>query len=771
MRARATLRRRWASTVVVTCIVAVVTGTVLALGAGARRTGSAPDRYTQSIGGDVGASLQQRSGPPLTEKIEALPGVEAVSAYTFLFAGFEEDGTHTIPENFITFAGTRPLTSRIVAGRDTDPARPHEFVADKRTVTELHAHIGDHFRFKAYSRSQQGFSGDPKGTSFDDAVLVGVIDSPDKFESNFTVAIFPASLLDEDVGFVATLSLARLAPHVSPQKLREEIDKLPGGKEVSVDAGRVISSDVRNAVDAQSQGIWVMAAVLALAALIALGQLLTRHVRLADHERVPLHAVGFTSRQLTLESLVRAAVPAGCGIVFGAALAVSVSGRFPTGFAREIEPHPGVAPDAVALVVGSGLLLLALLVWVAVAFTIANRARSRAVAGAGLTFTARAPSPAAAIGTRFALTRRDGSSASAIGTIAVLAVIIAALVGTTAFATSLDHLVTDRDRFGQNYTFTVGNNDGSDHSPAELRTALAHNPDIAGMMILSESSVRVRNEKDHTFTVIDLIGVERVKGDLAPRILSGRMPSGPDELALGRITAHTRHLHVGSTPFLSGAKGSGTYRVVGIAVVPGIGGNDGVGVGAVMTGDGMRTLQPQTGSNGAALQLRAGAPRSAATGIAKAFGAAQAGAEEKPGVILNIARIKNIPAVLAVLLATLGLLTMLHALIVAIQQRRRDLAVLRALGADRRWISRTVHWQATVLTAIPLIVGVPLGIVAGATVFRAFVNRIGALPSPVVPTLLVVGIAVAMLVVANLAAVVPAMRARRLSTAELLRDE
>jgi putative ABC transport system permease protein len=96
---------------------------------------------------------------------------------------------------------------------------------------------------------------------------------------------------------------------------------------------------------------------------------------------------------------------------------------------------------------------------------------------------------------------------------------------------------------------------------------------------------------------------------------------------------------------------------------------------------------------------------------------------------------------------------------------------LRAIGADRRWVSRTVHWQATVLTAIPLIVGVPLGILAGSAVFRAFVSRIGALPSPVVPALLIAGIALAMLVVANLAAVVPARRARRISTAELLRDE
>jgi putative ABC transport system permease protein len=772
MRARGTLRRRWVSTVIVACIVALVSGTVLAVVAGARRTGSAPDRYTASVGGDVGANLQQRAGRPNTTQIEALPGVEAVSAQTFLFAGFDNDRAHTIPENLIMFAGTRALSSRVVDGRDADPAHPHEFVADKRTVTALHAHIGDRFRFKSYARSQQGFAGEPKGASFDDAVLVGVIDSPQKFESDYVVALFPTSLLNEDIGFVATVSQARLGKGVTLQKLRTELDTLPGGKSIDIkDAGRVVSAEVRNAVDAQSQGIWIMAAVLAIATLIALGQLLTRHVRLADHERIPLNAVGFTHRQLTLESLIRTSVPAVAGIVIGAGLAALASGRFPTGFTREIEPHTGIAPDAVALGIGGALLLLSLLLWVGVAFTLENRARSRRVATSSATsFVERFPSPTAAIGTRFALTRTDGSTVSAVGTIAVLAIIIAALIGTTAFASSLDDLVTDGARFGHNYSFTLGNG-GADYTPAQLKKAFANEPDVAGLMILSEGTTRVRND-DGTFTVIDLVGMDRVKGDLAPRVLSGHLPMKSDEVALGRLTAAKLGVHVNDPMHLEGTKGRGDYKMVGEVVVPGIGGNDGVGVGALTTGEGMRRLELRNRTNGAALQLRPGATRQTAEAVAKRFDPTQApGQESIPGTILNIARIKRIPIALAVLLAALGLVTMLHALIVSIQQRRRDIAVMRAIGADRRWVSRTVHWQATVLTTIPLLVGVPLGIVAGSTVFRSFVNRIGALPTPVVPVLLVFGIALAMLMIANIAAVVPAVRARRLSTAEQLRNE
>jgi putative ABC transport system permease protein len=788
MRARASLRRGWVSTLVVASIVALVSGAVLAIVAGARRTGSAPDRYTASVGGDFSANLEQRSGTPLTKQIAALPEVKDLSAQTFLFAGFD-DQTRKIPEDLILFAGTRPLASPVIEGHDLDSARPHEFIADKRTAAALHARIGDRFRFMSYSRGQQGFQGEPKGPSFDDAQLVGIIDSPNQFQSDYEVGIFPTSLLDQDIGFVATVSQARLAQGVGLDDLRNKLDTLRGGKSISiVDAGRVVSSDVRSAVDAQSQGIWIMGAVLALATLIALGQLLSRHVRLAEHERVPLGAVGFTQRQLTLECMVRAAVPAVFGVITGAALAIAASGRFPTGYARAIEPHRGIAPDAVALGIGGAFLVFALMLWVGISFAAGNRARSRRVArSSGASLVERVPSTTAAIGTRFALTRTDGSTVSALGTIGVLAIIIAALIGTTAFAVSLDDLVTNRARFGQNYDFTLGSG-GVKYRPAYLRKKLVDEPDVAGLMILSEGSARAKRltstTADAPFTVIDLVGVERVKGDLAPRVLAGALPTTPNEVAFGRQTATQLGATINRSIHLEGPKGrgGGEYKVVGIVVVPGIAGNDGVGKGAVMTGEGMRTLETASETNGAAIQLRAGATPAAAKAIATRFdpktyrvwsgqGPTEPGQESLPGVIGNIARVKRIPVALASLLAALGLVTMLHALVVSIQQRRHDIAVLRAIGADRRWVSRTVHWQATVLSAIPLVVGVPLGIFAGSVVFRSFVNHIGAFPTPVVPILLVLGIALAILVTANIAAIVPAVRARRLSTAELLRDE
>jgi hypothetical protein len=44
------------------------------------------------------------------------------------------------------------------------------------------------------------------------------------------------------------------------------------------------------------------------------------------------------------------------------------------------------------------------------------------------------------------------------------------------------------------------------------------------------------------------------------------------------------------------------------------------------------------------------------------------------------------------------------------RRRRRDLALLKALGFTRRQISATIAWQATSTVAVGLLIGVPVGI-------------------------------------------------------------
>src|SRR5215475_8464115 len=135
MRVWSRIRRHVWSTIAVAGAVAVVV-------AGARRTASAPDRYTASVGGNVDGLIEQRAGAPLTDRIAALPIVQDVAAYTFVFGGLESK-VHTVPDSLVAFAGRRPLTSRVVAGHDLDPREPHQFIADASFTKATGAHVGD----------------------------------------------------------------------------------------------------------------------------------------------------------------------------------------------------------------------------------------------------------------------------------------------------------------------------------------------------------------------------------------------------------------------------------------------------------------------------------------------------------------------------------------------------------------------------------------------------------------------------------------------------
>ncbi len=759
----------WA-TVSVAAAIAIVVSLVLVVVAGARRTATAPDRYTASIGGNVDGLIQQRSGTPLTDRIAALPGVKQVAAYTFVFGGLDSP-QHKVPDTLISFAGTRPLTSHLIAGRDSNPDDPHEFVADRSFTKATGAHVGDRFAFRSISRAQiangQGFGGKPDGAAFT-ATLVGVIESPDEINSDFIVAIFPTALLREDVGFVATQMQVRLRSGVSASDLRRELDTLHNRSVLSLGPGVVVAGDVRNAVSAQATGLWVLAAVLAVGALVALGQLLTRHVQRPDYERTALLSIGYTRRQREIESLVVAAVPALAGLAFGIALAVIPSSAFPTGFARVLEPHNGTSIDLIALAGSATLLVLGVLVWVGLAVAHEEQAFTRPDASRRARGRlSRVPATAAAIGARFALTRGDRRR-PAYGTIASLAAIIAIVAGAATFAVSLDRLVADRARFGQNYTLALGD-DGSDHSPAQLRHTIGSAPDVAAMMILSEGSARVVGSTAD----LGLVRFERVKGDLAPRVLAGQLPGSPGEIMLGRLSADSLGRDIGDELRLRGANGTGVYRVVGIGIVPGVGGIDGIGQGGVVTPAGFARLDKASDTNLAAVTTHAGLTAGTVRRLAGRIGSepVQGAGEDVPPAIANVRRVRGVPTALAGLTAVLALMTLLHALYVSTRSRRVDVAIMKSLGADRRWITRVMHSQATLLPMVSLLIGLPLGVIAGTRLFRTFTDRIGALPDPTIPIGWLLAISLGALVLANLAVLLPARRARRLPTATLLRVE
>ena len=121
--------------------------------------------------------------------------------------------------------------------------------------------------------------------------------------------------------------------------------------------------------------------------------------------------------------------------------------------------------------------------------------------------------------------------------------------------------------------------------------------------------------------------------------------------------------------------------------------------------------------------------------------------------------------------AGVGVLTVAHTMLSSARNRRFDMAVLGGLGADRPWVSRVVHWQATSLALLPTLLGVPLGLLVGREVFRWLADSIGAASDASFPYRLVLAVIAVSLVLANPAATIPARRARKLALAALLQPE
>src|SRR4029079_17262085 len=105
------------------------------------------------------------------------------------------------------------------------------------------------------------------------------------------------------------------------------------------------------------------------------------------------------------------------------------------------------------------------------------------------------------------------------------------------------------------------------------------------------------------------------------------------------------------------------------------------------------------------------------------------------------------------------------------RRRRRDLAILKVLGFRRRQVSAAIAWQAAVTALIAVVIGVPIGILAGRWAWQAFAQRLGVPDQPVTSPLAIATVAGLALFIAILTAASPARTAACTPAAVALRAE
>jgi putative ABC transport system permease protein len=771
-RLRCGLRSRWRASAGLAVVVAVLVGVVLTLAAGAVRTLTAPDRYVSSQDARPDASVEQASGPPRTAELASLPAVEDAQGMTFVFGGLApEDGRPDEGDGLeaLVFAGSHHATgTRLVEGREPDPAAPGEFVATRSFVESARAAVGQRYDLWVIPQGPAaalGFDAADRAVRLLGATLVGVVDGPSELQDGDPITVFPETLLDAgDVGIAATPIAVTLAPGATLRDLRTQIDGLPNPDQFGIDPGDLVPSEVRDAVNAQGQGLAILALIACAATIVVLGQLLGRHVRRAETERLVLSAMGMTRSQVAADPLLDAAGPTLAGVSASVGLAYLASGLFPRGFVLHVEPGPGRRFETLALVPGALVVAVLVLTWVLVAVAVTDEARSGVGRPTVVDPVARRLSVRAATALRFAFTRQAREPTRPRAAVVGAALVVAVLAGALTFGASLGDMVERPARWGADFDLVLGQ--GGDALPDDVRTQLENDPDIAAATLFGTILTTVDTDG------FDVTGMLPLVGSTAPYVFEGRLAEGADEIVIGRVVARRLGVGVDDDLEVVGPAGPRTLRITGLAVLPGVEGGDGVGEGGLVTFDGIRRLDPSAAPTAAAIRLRPGAsPDVAAQRLSANTGMAVGPGFDRPSVIVNVARARPIPYLVAAVAGVLALLNLAHHLILSARRRRRDLAVLRALGADRGWVTGVVHWQASLFTIVVVALGAPIGIAAGRVVYRTFVDRIGAVDTVTLPFGLYALTLAGLVALANVMAAHSAHRARHQSPADSLTDE
>lgn len=825
---RLDLRRRWRSLLVLTLLLAIASGTVMAATAGARRADSSMDRLlAQTLPATV---LVAPLSPGFDwDAVRALPEVEALSE--IVFSAYEVDGRPAPDSMMLLPADTEAMSSIerpvVLDGRLADPARSDEVVVTQAFVAASGKGVGDTVDLRLFTPEQvdngeisvqaptnltslvwiltteQMEASLSTGAEIQainraagpavEATIVGVVRSPwfgDRVDSDGFVipssglfAEYRANLLGAE-GSASISALIRL--HGGEADISALQTGVAGIAERSdIDVWNLVtpSERMQHVIGFEATGLAIFAAVAGVAGAVLIGLAMARYAGSTGTELRALRAVGMTPRQARLATALGPTLAAIAGTVVGGAGAILASRWFPIGSASAVEPDPGVDIDLVVLLaglLGVPLLVAAVAAAAGPALRPAGRTsadRPSAIASAG----ARASLPIPAVlGIRFALESGRDQRALPVRTVLAGAVTgVACVMAALIFSGAVGDAITNPARVGVLYEFEAwAGADNFEFWPGDPGfAAVADTPGIAGV---NDTRAQVADAGGEQITVFSL----DPRGAAPDYVVTeGRLPATPTEVLLGQRSAHKLGVEVDDSVTLAGTGGEASFAVVGIGFVDFIGtllGNADP-AGAATTKEGYEALfadgfvirygqvhlEPGVG-------VELGLSR-----LVEAMGAMPEVNFSPEWVVpsddrefpAELRSVQTLPVVLAGFLTLLALAAVGYALATAVRRRRYDIAVLRALGMTRRQSRSTVIVQATVLALIGLLVGVPLGVALGRTVWRyvADVSVIHYVPPAI--WLAFLSTVVVTLVAANLLAAWPGRRAATMRIATVLRAE
>ena len=731
---RGSWRRGRAGMLGVILLCGVAGAVVLTVAAGARRSSTSLDRLADATGSpDV---LLDVTGADATAR-DALgrsPMVADSAELSVVFAmvdGVEQDLGLFIPHD--DRVGRAIDQDRVLRGRRAAPARADEVTVNEFAADLIGVDVGDQFAIGTLTPDQAAAEDyfPPRGPLLVVRV-VGVTRGPDDLIDHGEGAIRASpALLDAVAGRVdvfATFVGVRLVPGATVAEFEDSLSAdLAGGIRNDPLSFDTRTKSVRDAIATLVDGLALFAIAAAAASIVVVGLAVGRHVAGRTPEQEALVALGMSPAARFAGLVILVAPIALGGAVLAVAGAVLASPVMPIGLARRAEPSPGFAVDW--WVVTIGFLGVVALVVASAAFAawriVRLRRGSEAFVPPSLPRVAASRSgagPTLATGVELAFDRRPPMIPSR-SAIAGVTVAVMAVTAIFTFAASLDRLLSAPARWGYSWQLKFDFTSSEVDDAATELAADANFDDVArrdsGFSYVNGAAVRAS-------------GLTPLRGDIGYALRSGRQPAAENEVVLGPATADDLHVSTGDVVHVAADPSAAPrgVQVVGIALFPEIDEGDlANGIGYFGSGFARNAAVPDLFE--ASQVVVTVSPGLRVDDIARAMGdkypdaVSSESVPTAPGGVGNLTGLRPLPRAIATFMVALGLASLTHALATTVGRRRHDLATLRSLGFTPGQTTACIVWQAVTISAVALVLGVPLGLIAARGAWWAAADPIG----------------------------------------------
>ena len=819
------LRGVWRQVLALALLAGLLGGVALGAVAGARRTSAAYERYLTAINAsDVGVNVPgQLPGMAATrpyELISSLPGVIAHAAYIGL-SGVPL--VHGKPDNsFLVNSLNGSLDGEyfsqdratVLAGRLPPQGSTSTVVLTPAIAKTFGTGVGGtvSYRFQPVDAQQQP-AGKPFTRSFRVAAIVEVppalTDESDQAEGSIFPPGATRQLLPEYFYAWIGLRLAQgtagtgaLQKHLATlaadlqRQARQALHRDVPPPSFTVNRTDVIRSRVQQAIRPEAVALSVFGAIAALAMLVLVGQGLAQMISRSAPDTAVLRVLGATRAQAALAAALPGLIAVLGGVALAVAGAVAVSPLAPVGPVRQFDPDRGIAADGLVLGGGAAVFGLALLGLLAVLAVRSVRPRESG-AGVGSSAVARAAAaaglPAAAVvGTRNAFEPGSGVRAvpvrsALLGSVAAVIAVVTAVV----FSASLSGLTAHPARYGWDWDLAIQAESGYGFfAPAKTKKLIKDEPTVTGWSEFGFAQLPVDG------TVVPALGLQRQLGAVQPPTTSGRALSAPDQIELGTVTLRQLgkkvgdRVRIGIGPYTRTVVITGTVTLpsfgVGAADHPSLGHGAMVPEATLLAAMGQATGHPAESESlpvlpsALVIDLAPGTTRTQRAALVSRI--VSATLDGSPGgtyelqharasAIVNTEQMGGQPLTLALGLAAAAVLSLALTVFSLVRRRRRELALLKALGMTRSQVRAVIAWQTTLTLLIAVAVGGALGIVGGRLAWHAFAGSLGVAPIVEVPVAALILGLVALVLAGNLLASLPAAVAARTRPGVSLRTE